>query len=207
MDMRSFLVEMKYASEGLIEKIWHEHNALAELNRQIRVLSRRVESEYQAAIGLQRYAEDPDDVMMGVGRYWENYFGDDKTLHHMSAGEVTLREKLQSHGFSISQLSGSLLAFAKQGLSTVHGSKSSAPQGRPIGTQHLRDVIWEARNQAAHWEEGNFRQPVTDCFNAFATDIDPKFGSFATRNMAFDVVEVLGWKDFASFEKDMLSLA
>ncbi len=50
-----------------------------------------MESKYQAAFGLQSYAEDPDDVMMGVGRYWENYFGDDKTLYHMSAGEVTLR--------------------------------------------------------------------------------------------------------------------
>ncbi len=35
MDMRSFLDEMRYAAEGLIDKIWHEHNALAELNGQI----------------------------------------------------------------------------------------------------------------------------------------------------------------------------
>jgi hypothetical protein len=28
------------------------------------------------------YAEDPDDVMAGVGLYWENYFGADKEVYH-----------------------------------------------------------------------------------------------------------------------------
>ena len=56
-------------------------------------------------------------------------------------------------------------------------------------------------------EEGGFDSPTTACFNALAADIDPKFYQFTTRNMAFDVVDLLGWQTFNDFSTDLASLA
>ena len=58
-----------------------------------------------------------------------------------------------------------------------------------------------------HWDEGRFNQAVRDCFNALAADVAPSFGEFTTRSLAFEVVELLGWKEYADFKNDMLTLS
>ncbi len=78
---------------------------------------------------------------------------------------------------------------------------------RHIGTLHLKNVIWQGRNQAIHWEEGGFTQPVRDCVPRRWRGIqDPKFNEYTSRNMAFAVVSLLGWSDIPDFDRDMLSL-
>jgi hypothetical protein len=74
-------------------------------------------------------------------------------------------------------------------------------------SQTLKNVVWQSRNQALHWEEGRFSQAVETCFRALATDYDPKFGSTSIRNMAADVIELLGWRTWDDFEHDMSLLA
>jgi hypothetical protein len=66
--------------------------------------------------------------------------------------------------------------------------------------------MWQGRNQAIHWDEGGFTQPVRDVFELLASDLDPKFNEYTSRNMAFEVVSLLAWRGFPDFERDMLSL-
>ncbi len=117
-----------------------------------------------------------------------------------------MKELISTRAFSRAAQSASLLQYGKQGISLVYGKPSNCPDGRLIGTQSLRDVIWQGRNHALHWEEGNPKAAVEDCFQKLAADFDPGFADYATRNLAFAVVEVLGWTSFDAFKADMLTL-
>lgn len=205
MKVVDYLAEVQFAANSVVSAIWAERNRINELNAEIRSLSVAVEANYNRAIALQE-SDDIDDVAMGAGVYWENYFGDDKRLFHKNEEALDLESQLTLHEFSIASLSGNLLQYAKQGISLCHGGLASCPDGRLIGSQFLKVIIWQGRNQALHWEAGTFHPPVEQCFQSLANDIDPKFSDYRSRNMAFDVVELLGWKNFNSFEADMLSI-
>jgi hypothetical protein len=100
-----------------------------------------------------------------------------------------------------------MLQYGKQAISFVHSKLSACPDGRTIGTEPLKNIIWQGRNQALHWEEGSFTPPVVTCFEALAKESDPKFGEFRVRNKGTDVIALLDWKEFADFERDMLLLS
>lgn len=207
MNIADYLNEIEHASTSLLQTIWDEHTRIGQIEDQITNLAPVVEDNYRRAQSVQQFAEDSDDVMMGVGMYWENYFGADKELYHKDQDRQQLVNQIATHSFSVASLAGSLLQHAKQGISLAHGGLGNCPNGRAIGSQHLKTVIWQSRNQTIHWEDGNFHPPTTDCFNALAADIDPKYNQFTNRNMAFDVIELLGWKSFKQFSDDLTSLA
>lgn len=207
MRIADYLTEIEHAASSLIDTIWSEQLKLQEVEAEIGKLQPIVEHNYRRALDIQHFAEDPDDVMMGVGMYWDNYFGEDKRLYHTDVQRQELANKVASHAFSVASLSAALLQHAKQGISLSHGGATNCPSGRSIGSQSLKSIIWEARNQSLHWEEGNFRQGVNNCFNTLAGEIDQKYSQYLNRNMAFDVVDLLGWRSFGDFRNDMLLLA
>lgn len=110
---------------------------------------------------------------------------------------------------SLSALGGALLQIAKRGLSLVHGEKKSdCPNGRLMGTQSLKEVIWEGRNQAVHYDSGNYKQPVIDCFATLASDFGPDFELAANgrRCLAKEVVSLMGWQNYVDYRCDMEGL-
>lgn len=115
---------------------------------------------------------------------------------------------------SVEAASGALLQLAKQSMALVHRDSlgqqklAECPPGRPIGSQPLRDVIWFARNQAIHWEEGNYRSPTLACFAKLESDFGAKFylDADVRQSRAFAVCELLGWRSYARFDEDMRSL-
>ncbi len=207
MMMTDYLAEIEFAASNLIPIIWEERNRLRALEAEVALLTRAVEHNYRRAESVAMNAEDPDDVAMATGMYFENYFGDDKERYYKDKDREKLIDQIAAHALSIGSLAGSLLQFAKQGISLAHGGPGKCPNGRPIGSQFLRDVIWQGRNQGIHWEEGKPHPPVEQCFETLCKEIDPKFADYKTRNMAVDVVELLGWTDFARFGADMAALA
>jgi hypothetical protein len=56
-------------------------------------------------------AEDPDDVAMATGMYWENYFGDDKERYYKDKDREKLIEEIAAHAFSVGSIAGSLLQY------------------------------------------------------------------------------------------------
>jgi hypothetical protein len=220
MTMASYLAEVRHAVEGLLPLIWQEQDALSRLERQfaerndeLTRLERQVRDEYANVAWLEANGEDFDDDGLATLRRWDNYFGPDKERHYLAqqipglqAAVQSLQASVEAHRFSVDAVASAVIQIAKQGLALVHGGKPAA-SGRPIGSsQQLSEVTWQARNQALHWEEQNFRQPVVDCFTALANEVDPVFGDFRSRNMALDVIKVLGWRTFEDFEGDLLSL-
>lgn len=211
--MPDYLKAMDYALQGLTAMIWAERRLLTTVEERLSSLTRVVEHNYRQAESVQLNAEDPEDVAMGAGMHWANYFGEDKARHVTDREKERLVNEIAAHQFSVTALAGALLQHAKHGISLVHQGLDKCPDGRLVGSHNLalKRVVWEGRNQADHWEEGvaegKFkRSAIHGCFETLAKD-DVRFADFLNRNMAFDVVELLGWKDFTSIEKDMMLMA
>ncbi|GAA3924709.1 hypothetical protein GCM10022406_08530 [Hymenobacter algoricola] len=203
--MQQYLIDIEYAATATIYSIWHELEEINKLDKELQVLIRVAQDKYRRADNLQE-SEDIDDYMTGVGLMWDAYFTEDKEAFHKDK-EIDLKRKtLLTHEFAIASLSGSLLQMAKQGISIIHGGLANCPNGRLIGTQALKQIIWQGRNQAIHFEEGNFNPAVITCFDTLTKEINPKFNRFRTANLAFDIVELLSWKSFIDFKNDLSQL-
>jgi hypothetical protein len=205
-NISDYLKEMEYAASGVIELMWHEHIEAEALRKEIEKLQRVAEENYERAYFIQQNAEDADDLMLGVGMHWDTYFGEDKDHHYKSTDLATLESSLALKEFSFSSLAGTLLQYAKQGLSASFGAPENWPQGRLIGTLSLKTIILEARNQSEHWEDGNPKSRVQRCFDTLATDKTPDFAEYRTKNLAFEVVSLLEWRSYAEFKADLLSM-
>jgi hypothetical protein len=207
MPIEDYLAEIRHAVEGLIPLIWEEADTARELREEVERLKRAAREGYRRAEALGLDAQDSEDVAWAAGAQWETYFGADKERHQAAQTLESVEQRTAAHAFSVAALAGALLQHGKQGISIVHGGLAGAPNGRMIGSQPLKEVIWQGRNQGLHWEEQSFHSPVEGCFHVLAADIDPKFADYTTRNMAFDIVELLGWRDFNSFAADLRLLA
>lgn len=109
---------------------------------------------------------------------------------------------------SVDAAATALLNLAKQGIARVHGGLGACPPGRAVGKTAVRDVVWQARNQSSHCDEGNYSSKVVQVFAELeaefgaACHLDPKGGE----NLALMVVLILGWEKDSAYETDMASL-
>jgi hypothetical protein len=206
MTMQEYLKEIEHAASETLRLAWSELKQLEELEAYIGRLTAQIE---ESARRVQWLIDNPefDDDLQSTAMHWDSYFGPEKDKFYAEKSKPELEALLNLRKFSTDALSGNILQYGKQGISFVHGKPGACPDGGIIGTQPLKNIIWQSRNQALHWEEGKFMPPVTACFDTLAKDVDPKFSEFTSRNMASDVVTLLGWKEFPDFERDMLLLS
>lgn len=203
MDMIKYLGEVEFAIRNLITTVESKIGSLSSLNQKILNLQKTTKEEYQRAEYFKD-SDDPDDFMLGVGISWDTYFGPDKDLYHTNKEFQETTQAFFAVEFSITTLCSSILQISKQGISLVHGVLKKCPNGRSVGSQALKEVLWQGRNQGIHWEEGKFSQPVENCFNALITDFGANFSTFKSKNMSLEIVKILGWKTFDIFKADML---
>jgi hypothetical protein len=203
MTLTEYLDATEYAARSLLDAIWHEQAEIDALSARVAALERRVEAEYVTARTIIDDAETPDDVMLGVGRHWENYFGPDRERHGQQRDLEGLREARQARAFALGALAGNLLQVAKQGLSTVFGDEANWPDGRPVGGQSLKATIRGARNQTIHWEEGQCWPATVQVFERLAQDFGAPFGDYNTINLAMPVITLLGWRTYDDYVADM----
>ena len=182
MTLTEYLDEIEYAATQVIASLWHDHKGAEALKIEIEVLKRTTEENYSRAVFMQHNAEDHDDLMQGVGMHWYTYFGADKEQHYKSLDLKLMMDRLATREFSFASLAGTLLQFAKQGLSVIYGSPTNWPPGKAIGSQPLKTVILQARNQSEHWEEGNPRPLVETCFQTLEAEKGTQFAQFRTKN-------------------------
>ena len=206
MNISDYLAEIGHAAETVISEIYRERDGLAETQAELNRLAAATHDGYQRAEFLAMNP-DLDDDGLGTAIHWDTYFGVDKERHNKSAEQERLVERLHARQFSTAALSGSLLQYGKQGISLRYGKKKAGcPDGRIIAGLPLAEIIWQARNQALHWEDGSFHEPTTKCFENLAANADPVFGQFKNRSMAFEIIELLGWNGIGAFLADMKSL-
>jgi hypothetical protein len=203
MDMKTWLDETSHAVSSLIPLVWSEHAAVAEASAKLAVLEETTERGYRQS---EAFMDDFDDEGLATAIHWETYFGPDKDRYHAAEALDALQATLDTRGTSRASMAGALLQVAKQGISAVHGGLGASPSGRDVAGVALKDLIWQARNQSMHWEEGQPHKAVADCFETLKA-ADAVFGDYPVRNLAFEVVDLVGWETYGAFEADLLSLA
>jgi hypothetical protein len=204
MDMSAYLHEIRHACETILPAIWAEWDQVQALEGRIAVLRQQTEEGYRRSEAFQEF-DNADDYMLGVGVHWDTYFGPDKERQYT---EKELPEKTQlrdARAFACAAMAGSILQFAKQGMSQVHGGLDQCHSGRQIYGVGLKDIIWQGRNHALHWEESQPRRAVQECFDALA-QTELAFAEYRSRNLSFEIVRLLGWRAVEQFEVDMMSL-
>jgi hypothetical protein len=206
MTMPEYLKEIEHAASETLRLAWSEQKQFEELDAFIARLTEQIE---ESARRVEWLIDNPefDDDLQSTAMHWDSYFGPEKDKFYAEKSKPELQALLNLRKFSTDALSGNMLQYGKQAISFVHAKLGACPDGRIIGTQPLKNIVWQSRNQALHWEEGTFKPPVTACFDSLAKEVDLKFGEFNTRNMASDVVALLAWREFADFEKDMLLMS
>lgn len=201
----SYIIDTRYAASELIRLISNEEQQLVDLKRKLDSCKNELERRYNEFL---RSEFDMDDNMTDTrlqytyGKYF-SYM--QEVVAPLEAEIKNTETSLEAKSFSICSLSGALLQIAKQGISIVHGSLANCPDGRTIGDETLKNVIWHARNQSLHFEEGNYRLPVVECFKTLENDFGLKF-NLSDKNLSKDIVDLLGWKDYSVYESDMVSL-
>lgn len=205
MDMNEYLTEMAHAVQTLIPALWVEHDSVSEISAKAAQLQATTDRDYQRVETILQIDEQDDDGI-ATALYWSTYFGVDKERYHTIEELQALRQQEDARAFSRAAMASTILQFAKQGISVVHGDWKNSPPGRDIHGVSLSELIWMGRNQGLHWEESKFGKGVTACFDKLAM-ADPVFGEYGARSMGFEIVSLLGWRDYAAFEGDMRSLS
>ncbi len=205
MIMAQYITEMSHAVQTLIPAVWAEHDVIQEISGKVARLEATTERDYQR-VGQILSVDENDEDGLATFQHWETYFGVDKDRHQASAELAEARQQEATRSFSRAAMASTILQFAKQGISFVHGELKNAPPGRLIHSLPISEIIWMARNQGLHWEDGSFTKGVNDCFQSLAAH-EGVFGNYTNQSMGFEVISLLGWRDCQRFEADLLSLS
>lgn len=203
--MHQYIADTEFASQNLLQLATEEENKLEELSTQLRSVEAKL-SAHKLDFESSDLNDDFSDVyVMGAFYRMAKAAQQAEVLHRQLA---TFQASIGTHQQAIQAIAGALLQIAKQGISVVHGSLAAAPEGRKIGTASLKEVIWQARNQALHYEEGKFKRSVTDLFTTLEREQGAQFSlvAHANQSRAKQVLSVLGWKSYAAYLSDMQSL-
>jgi hypothetical protein len=203
--MNLYISETEYAACNLIELIWKERAEYEVLLDQAHGLEER--SQFMFKIYDDRQWNDDWDERQTLA-YWYRGAEAGTKAQELKTQAGQLSAKMSIHDASIKGLCGALLQIAKQGISIEYGGPDSCPSGRPVGRDSLSNVIWQARNQALHYEEGSFNPSVIQCFMNLARDYGDDFSlsKNSGKNLAYRVVERLGWRTYEDYERDMALL-
>lgn len=205
MRLRDYVPEIEHAVGVVVTELHQERDDLNRASHELARLTKLTEDAYRK-VEFLRNNPDMDDDWIGTAIYWDTYFGPDKERYHKADEVGQMRSRIAVKRFSLSALSGNLLQYAKQGISLQYEGPDKCPDGRTVEGLPLKEVIWCARNQALHWEEGKFSTRTTACMDHLKARLGGPFNDYTSRSIASEIVDLLGWKTVDDFKRDMLSL-
>lgn len=201
----SYADDTEYAARNLIDLITHEENELNAVKTQL--------SEELAKFKVNQWDYQTSDLNddfsdAHVMAAFHRMASAKQTADRLGDRKTSLEAVIGARQVAIQAMCAALLQIAKQGISLVHGSLSNAPDGRDLAGIPLKKVIWQARNQAIHYEETSFRQPVLDVFSILEQVHGPEFSLSAHQGQsrAKQIITLLGWTDYANYEADLRTL-
>lgn len=205
--MHPYVSAIEHAVSTIFQGISFEEERLKELERELTRLRSYV-NEMAAKRSFLDLNPDLDDEGLGTFMHWETHFSISRAG---SIGEEisALQLAVDARSASVAALSGALFQIGKLGISSTFCRLDQCPtDGRQIGSQSLKAVVWAARNQSMHYEEANFNDRVKNCFEALERDFGGQY-SLAPRpcpNLAFEVLKVVGWRSATDYAEDLDSI-
>jgi hypothetical protein len=198
--MNQYLIDTMFAAKELIKLIGSGEKQYVELEMNYEQRKKYHQTLYD---DFKRKEFDPEDhfnehqMMFAFSKQAEFQ---QNVLKPILSEMDRLRKSMNHKRHSIDALSGSLLQIAKQGISLTYQGLHNCPSGRTIKNETLKNIIWQGRNQTMHYEEGNYRRPLIDCFNNLG------YGSIPMMNLGKEIIDMLGWTSYKQYENDMNSL-
>ncbi|MED1038654.1 hypothetical protein S2E19_04850 [Bacillus mycoides] len=217
------------ASKDAAEKLIHDIDSLT--FKQFCNETSKAYEDYRTSVALLAEHQG-DNFAIEVQKKMVEKIGESSKI--ISANELSLnREQFNSFSF----IAESLLQIARHGLSVVHGNfttcrrkftelRSITKVANP--PYDIFDIIWAARNQAMHFDEiktspnrnNDTEVHMHEVFkwlsdlkrDEFLEDIkfEPSFFSkfnSGENNLAYQIVQVLGWTSYEKFKSDMDTLS
>ncbi|AMV47784.1 hypothetical protein [Paraburkholderia caribensis] len=202
----SYLHNTEYAVRHLIELAVREDDMLLEAQRQLAGAEAQLKF-HEWDFRTSDQSEDFSDahVMAAFGRMARAA----QSIPALKADVAGLQSRVTAHKIAVQSICGAILQIAKQGISSVHGELAAAPEGRRIGTLVVRDIIWQGRNQALHYEDTKpLGKHVTQVFEALEAEQGGEFSLKANpaQSRALQVVQLLGWRGYDAYCADMQGL-
>lgn len=201
--MHSYIASTKFATDTLIDAIFHEEEELAQIGAGLKVAQRE---HVDLGAGAMFLAMNPelDDEGLGQLKSMEAWDTRNK-FARLDEQKRDLEESIVAKETATTALCGSLLQIAKQGLSLKYGDKvENCKAGRKIKSLGIQEIIWAGRNQSMHYEEGEPTNKHTKkAFAALEADHGPQFCAKHKTNLARLIVNLLGWTTVANYTYDM----
>lgn len=123
--------------------------------------------------------------------------------------QASIQASISTHQLSQQVISGAILQIAQQGISVVYSDDlKTAPEGRQLCTVPVRDIIWQARNQALHYEKTTYQKSVVDLFSTLEKEGGAGFSltNHPKQSRATQILELLGWVTYSDYLRDMNSI-
>lgn len=201
--MNQYILDSASTMQGLIANILLEGKCIDQLNTQ-RLLS---EDKYaqQARIDLRFHTNEidiPEDEKYLAWYRVRKEVSDLRDEINFLESSILFKKQF------ITILCGAMLQVAKYGIFSTHHRLSDCPNGRSIGSEVVKNIVWQGQKQCIESTSGKFSQPVKECFSNLETSFGSQF-SLQTRpvgNLATHIIEILGWKDYSMYESDMTTL-
>ena len=203
--MHRYLQDTEFACKNLFRLATDEENNLKSLVAQLPPLEQQLKVhqwDFQTSDLNDDFSEAY--VMAAFGRTARA----GQEVQRLKGQVAELQASVGVRQHSVQAIAGAILQIAKQGISLVYGAPSSAPAGRMLGSLALRDIIWQARNQSMHYEEGSFKKALVDLFSTLEAEQGLQFSltTHAKQNRAKQILDVLGWENYDSYLRDMPAL-
>ncbi len=203
--MHRYLQDTDYAAQNLLRLATEEEGKLRVLTTSLRQTEAQLKV-HQWDFQSSDLNEDFSDayVMAAFGRAARA----GQEAERLQIEVAKLQASVGAHQQATQAIAGAVFQIAKQGISLVHGSPDAAPTGRTIGSLAIRDIIWQARNQSMHYEEGAFKKSLIDFFATLEIEQGSQFSlaMHAKQNRAKQVLDLLGWPSYAAYMQDMQEL-
>jgi hypothetical protein len=202
--MHPYLERTRYATETLITAIFHEEEALAGLSRELGQADALL-ANLADGIHFLGLNPDLDDEGLGAMKTQESWMVEDRA-YDIRAQIHSLTQSIADKRESTTALCGALLQIAKRGITSATGPQMviSGP-GRLVSGLPLERIIWEGRNQSMH-HESPLREAGRLLFAHLAGQYYGHFDAGAGRDLAREVINLLGWSNLATYVADMESI-
>lgn len=203
---KQFIQDTEYAVKHLIEGITSAKRELETVQSEIDILEKAaVDWQNDANFWTQsvRIEDSP------LAQVYESVSRDKARQAEAKQRDLELaKNSFADQQEALAALCGALLQIAKEGISACHGALKQMPgHGRLLSGIPLAEIIWQGRNQCMHASEGYSKQ-VLELFAKLENEFGAQFSLNHTprRSLAYEVTELLGWRDYERYHADLHEL-
>ncbi len=203
--MHQYLRDTEFAVQNLIQLAHEEERQLQMLCKKLEELEPKLKFLQWDYTSSDMNDDFSDAYVIGAFNRMAKAHQEAEALQREVA---SLQGSIGARQQSTQAIAGAIFQVAKQGISLVYGGVTAAPDGRVIGSVALKSIIWQARNQAMHFEEGEPKQAVKELFAILEKEHGPQFSlsKNGVRSRSKQVLELLGWNDYQAYITDMTSV-